>query len=67
MSAHVRYWHLVDITTVLIDVRFWAKRTSQFQSIMSAFDPKRTSHREEMTDVGSDVLRRCSREFDCRL
>jgi len=23
-GLHVRFWHLADITTVLIDVRYWA-------------------------------------------
>jgi hypothetical protein len=39
-----KYWLLADNSTAPVFVRFWGvKRTSQLNSAMSAFDPKRTS------------------------
>jgi hypothetical protein len=36
-------WHKADIPMSSPNVRFWGKRTSRFQGVMPAFDPKRTS------------------------
>jgi hypothetical protein len=43
LGGDFRFWHKADIQLSSGNVRFWgAKRTSPFQSVMSAFDANRT-------------------------